>query len=197
MNSPEFSDRSRRCAWAERSALERDYHDQEWGVPEHDDVRLFEWLILESAQAGLSWRTILEKREGYRDAFEGFDPHRLAKRGREAEEALMQHPGIVRNRLKIRSALNNARAFCAVQDSQGSFSTFLWSFVGGVPKANVWETLADLPAQTEVSRALSQSLKDRGFSFVGPVICYSFMQATGLVDDHIAGCYRACPLSLK
>lgn len=179
-----------RCSWAERSAVEREYHDLEWGIPEHDDIRLFEWLVLEGAQAGLSWRTVLEKREGYRDAFEGFDPYRVANLDSLAEEALLRHPGIIRNRLKIRSVLNNARAFLRLQAQEGSFSEYLWAFVDGVPKRNVWPSAADLPAQTDDSRALSLSLKARGFSFVGPVICYSYMQATGLVDDHIAGCFR-------
>lgn len=179
-----------RCAWAERSALERDYHDHEWGVPEHDDRRLFEWLLLEGAQAGLSWRTILEKREGYRDAFDGFDPARIAAFNAAREAALLRHEGIVRNRQKIRSAILNARAFCDLQDRKGGFAPYLWSFVDGRPVQNVWTAAEGLPAQTEVSRHLSHSLRKHGFSFVGPVICYSFMQATGLVDDHLVGCFR-------
>jgi DNA-3-methyladenine glycosylase I len=181
---------SSRCAWAERSALEREYHDREWGIPEHADPRLFEWLLLEGAQAGLSWRTILEKREAYREAFEGFDPARVAAFDSRREAELLRHPGIIRNRLKIRSAIQNARAFCKVQEETGSFDAYLWGFVDGQPVRNAWSTAQGLPAQTEVSVALSRSLGSKGFSFVGPVICYSYMQATGLVDDHIAGCYR-------
>lgn len=183
-----------RCAWAERSRVEREYHDREWGVPEHDDVRLFEWLVLEGAQAGLSWRTILEKREGYRDAFEGFDPLRVAEFDAQREAQLLLHPGIIRNRQKIRSAINNARAFRRLSEREGGFDAFLWGFVDGVPQRNVWPKPSDLPAKTPRSEALSHALKARGFTFVGPVICYSFMQATGLVDDHIAGCYRSATL---
>ncbi len=179
-----------RCPWAERSSLEREYHDREWGIPEHDDVRLFEWLLLEGAQAGLSWRTILEKREGYREAFEGFDPERVARFDAQREAVLQQHQGIIRNRLKIRSAIRNAQAFLELAEREGGFDGFLWSFVDDVPRRNIWPTLSDLPAKTPESVALSRALKARGFTFVGPVICYSFMQATGLVDDHIAGCYR-------
>ena len=188
------SDGLSRCAWAERSRVEREYHDREWGVPEHDDVRLFEWLVLEGAQAGLSWRTILEKREGYRDAFDGFDPLRVAEFDAQREAQLLLHPGIIRNRQKIRSAINNARAFRRLSEQEGGFDAFLWGFVDGVPQRNVWPKPSDLPAKTPRSEALSHALKARGFTFVGPVICYSFMQATGLVDDHIAGCYRSATL---
>jgi DNA-3-methyladenine glycosylase I len=163
-------------------------------VPEHDDVRLFEWLVLEGAQAGLSWRTILEKREGYRDAFDGFDPLRVAEFDAQREAQLLLHPGIIRNRQKIRSAINNARAFRRLSEREGGFDAFLWGFVDGVPQRNVWPKPSDLPAKTPRSEALSHALKARGFTFVGPVICYSFMQATGLVDDHIAGCYRSATL---
>jgi DNA-3-methyladenine glycosylase I len=162
-------------------------------VPEHDEVRLFEWLVLEGAQAGLSWRTILEKREGYRDAFAGFDPLRVAEFDAQREAELLLHPGIIRNRQKIRSAIGNARAFRRLSEREGGFDAFLWGFVDGVPQRNVWPTLLDLPAKTQQSEALSFALKAHGFTFVGPVICYSFMQATGLVDDHIAGCFRSAP----
>lgn len=170
--------------------MERDYHDREWGVPEHRDERLFEWLVLEGAQAGLSWRTILEKREGYRDAFEGFDPLRVAEFDAQKEAQLFLHPGIIRNRQKIRSAIGNAKAFRRLMVRDGGFDAFLWAFVDGIPQTNVWPNAAALPVKTLQSEALSCALKAHGFSFVGPVICYSFMQATGLVNDHIAGCFR-------
>lgn len=189
---PEGShERRSRCPWAERSKVERDYHDREWGVPEHDDRRLFEWLVLEGAQAGLSWRTILEKREGYRDAFEGFDPLRVAEFDAQKEAQLYLHPGIIRNRQKIRSAIGNARAFRRLMAHDGGFDAFLWAFVDGVPRKNTWQSPSALPARTSQSEALSHALKVQGFTFVGPVICYSYMQATGLVDDHIVGCYRS------
>lgn len=187
----EGKDKRPRCPWAERSAVERDYHDREWGVPEHDEARLFEWLVLEGAQAGLSWRTILEKREGYRDAFEGFDPLRVAEFDAQKEAQLYLHPGIIRNRQKIRSVIGNARAFRRLMERPGGFDAFLWAFVDGIPQSNVWPCPSDLPAKTPQSEALSRTLKAHGFTFVGPVICYSFMQATGLVNDHIAGCYRS------
>jgi DNA-3-methyladenine glycosylase I len=171
--------------------VERAYHDTEWGVPEHNDTRLFEWLVLESAQAGLSWRTILEKREGYREAFEGFDPLRVAEFDAEREAQLLLHPGIIRNRQKIRAAIGNARAFRRLMAREGGFDAFLWAFVGGIPQRNVWPSPSDLPAKTPQSEALSRALRAQGFTFVGPVICYSLMQATGLVDDHIVGCYRS------
>ena len=179
-----------RCAWAERSELERDYHDNEWGIPQHDDRRLFEFLLLESAQAGLSWVTILRKRAAYRIAFDDFDPVRIASYDEDRLETLMQNPGIIRNRLKIRSAIQNARAFLRVQAEFGSFDTYLWRFVEGIPVTQVWPTMADLPPRSTVSDQLSRDLKTRGFGFVGSVICYSYMQAVGLINDHIAGCYR-------
>jgi DNA-3-methyladenine glycosylase I len=164
------------------------YHDEEWGVPEHDDLRLFELLILEGAQAGLSWRTILHRREGYREAFAGFDPARVARLD---PAALLTDARIVRNRAKVESAVSNARAAVAVQDELGSLDAYFWSVVGGAPIVGGWASVADIPAQTEESRALSRDLKRRGFGFVGPTICYAFMQAAGLVDDHVAGCFRS------
>jgi len=179
-----------RCAWAERSELEQQYHDTEWGVPEHNDQRLFEFLLLEGAQAGLSWVTVLRKREAYRAAFDGFNPLRIAGYGVEKMADLMQNPGLIRNRLKLTSAVNNAQAFLNVQEQFGSFDQYLWRFVEGQPISNVWPELADLPPRTPISDRLSKDLKYRGFTFVGPVICYSYMQAVGMVNDHIAGCFR-------
>lgn len=180
-----------RCPWAERSAVERDYHDREWGVPTFDDQALFMWLVLEGAQAGLSWRTILEKRAAYERAFAGFDPVRVAQFGADEEVQLLNDAGIVRNRLKIRSAILNARALVRFQQQEGRFSDYLWSVVGGHPLRTVWLTADALPTMTLESQRLSRALKAKGFHFVGPIITYSFMQATGLVDDHIRGCYRA------
>jgi DNA-3-methyladenine glycosylase I len=178
-----------RCAWVPLGdPLYVAYHDEEWGVPERDDRRLFELLTLEGAQAGLSWSTILHKRQGYRRAFGGFDP---AAVGRLDPEELMQDAGIVRNRLKIESAISNATRVLEVQEELGSFDAYLWSFVGGEPLVNRPRTLAEVPAETPESRALSKDLKKRGFRFVGPTVCYAFMQAAGLVDDHTVDCYRA------
>ncbi len=182
-----------RCAWAERTELERQYHDAEWGVPEHDDRRLFEFLLLEGAQAGLSWVTVLRKREAYRIAFDGFDPARVARYEEEKVADLMRNPGLIRNQLKVASAVNNARAFERVRDRFGSFDSFLWRFVDGCPTNNVWPTLADLPPRSPTSDRLSKELKALGFTFVGSVICYSYMQAVGMVNDHIEGCFRISP----
>jgi DNA-3-methyladenine glycosylase I len=179
----------RRCAWAQ-TPLSIEYHDREWGVPVHDDRVLFEFLILEGAQAGLSWETILRKREAYRAAFAGFDPARVARFTEARRARLLTNPGIVRNRLKIASAVTNARAFLAVQDEQGSFDAYVWRFVDGRPRVNRRRTLSDSPARTLESDALSRDLSRRGFKFVGSTICYAFMQAVGLVDDHVAGCWR-------
>ena len=179
-----------RCEWAGDDPLYRQYHDREWGVPEHDDRALFELLILEGAQAGLSWITILRKRESYRRAFDGFDPERVARYGEEKVRALLADPGIVRNRLKIRSAVSNARAFLAIREERGSFDRFLWEFVGGEPIRNAWRSLSEVPATTAESDALSRELKRRGFKFVGSTICYAFMQAAGLVNDHTVDCFR-------
>lgn len=178
-----------RCEWPK---TEKDivYHDEEWGVPVHDDRRLFEFLILEGAQAGLSWSTILNKRENYRRAFDGFDPARIATYDNEKIASLLADPGIVRNKLKVSSAVANARACLAVQKEFGSLDAYLWQFVGGVPKCNAWESLKQIPARTPESDAMSKDLLKRGFRFVGSTICYAFMQATGMVNDHIVSCPR-------
>jgi DNA-3-methyladenine glycosylase I len=181
----------RRCAWVpESDPLYVAYHDEEWGVPSHDDRYLFEMLVLEGAQAGLSWSTILRKREGYREAFVGFDPDAVARFGQRDVERLLGNAGIVRNRLKIESAIANARATLAAREELGSLDALLWSFVGGKPLVNGWRSLGEIPAETEESRAMSKELKRRGFRFVGPTICYAFMQASGLVNDHVVDCFR-------
>jgi DNA-3-methyladenine glycosylase I len=178
-----------RCGWAKNDLAIR-YHDEEWGVPVHDDRRWFEFLILEGAQAGLSWDTILRKRESYRRAFLGFDPEAVAKFDEARIEALLADPGIVRNRLKISSAVKNARAFLRVQEECGSFDGYIWQFVEGRPIQNAWSRLEDVPGRTPLSDAISKDLKRRGFTFVGTTICYAMMQATGLVNDHLVGCFR-------
>ena len=180
-----------RCEWAPvGDPLYLAYHDEEWGVPLHDDRRLFELLVLEGAQAGLSWATILRKREGYRAAFERFDPTRVARFSESDVERLLRDPGIVRNRLKIESAIANARAVLMIQEEAGSLDTYLWRFVGGAPMVNARPSLGAIPSETVESRVMSKELKSRGFRFVGPTICYAFMQAAGLVNDHIVGCFR-------
>jgi DNA-3-methyladenine glycosylase I len=179
----------RRCTWA-RDPLDVQYHDREWGVPVRDDRRLFEFLILEGAQAGLSWSTILKKRENYRRAFAGFDPGRVARFGPRDVRRLLADEGIVRHRGKIEGALRNARAFLAVQTEHGSFARYLWRFVDGRPQQGRWRATGAVPAETAVSRALSADLRRRGFTFVGPTICYAFMQAVGLVNDHTVDCFR-------
>jgi DNA-3-methyladenine glycosylase I len=178
-----------RCAWA-RDPLDIAYHDEEWGVPVHDDRTLFEFLTLEGAQAGLSWATILRKRDGYRRAFAGFDPVRVARYTEARTERLLADPAIVRNRAKIAATVANARVFLAVQREHGSFDAYVWSFVGGRPRQNAWRVLKELPAETDESRTLSKDLQKRGFRFVGPTICYAFMQAVGMVNDHTVDCYR-------
>jgi len=181
-----------RCAWADPSdPLMLAYHDEEWGVPSHEDRHLFELLILEGAQAGLSWRTILHRREGYRRAFAVFDADAVARFGDRDVERLVADPGIVRNRKKVEAAISNARAVLEVRASKGSLDAYLWGLVGGVPRRIRWRDLSDLPAETEASRNMSKDLKRRGFRFVGPTICYAFMQATGMVDDHVTSCFRA------
>lgn len=180
----------RRCGWVSDDPLYIEYHDREWGVPEHDDRRLFEMLILEGAQAGLSWITVLKKRGAYRELFEGFDPEIVAKIPPARVEELLQNPGIIRNRLKVESTVTNARAFLKVQEEFGTFDAYLWRFVGGEPKVNAWKTLAQVPASTEQSDALSKDLKKRGFRFVGTTICYAYMQAVGMVNDHTTDCFR-------
>lgn len=166
------------------------YHDEEWGVPLHDDGKLYELLTLEGAQAGLSWSTILHKREGYRAAFAGFDPERVARFDRATVERLLQDTGIVRNRLKVESAVGNAARVLAVQEELGSLDAYLWGFVGGAPLVGRWKTLGEIPAETAESKAMSKDLKRRGFRFVGPTVCYAFMQAAGLVNDHVTSCFR-------
>lgn len=177
-----------RCAWAEQTDGYRRYHDEEWGRPQHDDRVLFEFLILEGAQAGLSWRTILERRDGYRRAFAGFDARKVARFTAKKQGSLMQDAGIIRNRLKIASAVSNARAFLAVQKEFGSFDRYLWGFVDGQPIVNRWKTMQQVPASTPLSVALSRDLKRRGFRFVGSTIMYAYMQAVGVVNDHLASC---------
>jgi DNA-3-methyladenine glycosylase I len=180
----------RRCLWAGNDPLYQHYHDTEWGVPVYDDRKLFEFLVLEGAQAGLSWITILRKRENYRRAFDGFDAERVAAYDSNKIESLLNDPGIVRNRLKIQSAVNNAQRLLAIQEEFGSFSAFIWRFVGGVPIQNKWRTHSEIPANTPESDALSRELKRRGFKFVGTTICYAHMQATGMVNDHTTDCFR-------
>ncbi len=178
-----------RCGWA-RTELGIPYHDTEWGVPVHDECTLFEFLILEGAQAGLSWETILKKRVRYREVFAGFDPARVARYTAARTARLLRDPGIVRNRLKVQSAVTNARAFLDVQREFGSFDAYVWRLVGGRPKVNRWQRLAQVPARSAESDALSKDLQARGFRFVGSTICYAFMQAVGLVNDHTADCFR-------
>jgi len=183
-----------RCDWApEGDPAYLAYHDEEWGVPSHDDRHLFEMLTLEGAQAGLSWATILHKRDGYRKAFAGFDPAKVARFSEAKIERLLQDPSIVRNRLKVESTVANARAAIAVQEELGSLDAYLWSFVNGAPIVNRWRRLSEIPAETDRSRAMSKDLKNRGFRFVGPTVCYAFMQATGMVDDHVMTCFRYSP----
>jgi DNA-3-methyladenine glycosylase I len=178
-----------RCGWASND-LSIHYHDEEWGVPLHDDRTFFEFLILEGAQAGLSWDTILNKRENYRHAFDGFDPGRVAKYDRRKTQQLLANPGIIRNKLKVASAVGNAKAFLQVQEEFGSFDCYIWQFVGGKPRVNSLKSLKQIQASTAESDAMSKDLKRRGFKFVGTTICYAFMQATGLVNDHIVTCFR-------
>lgn len=178
-----------RCGWA-RTELSIPYHDREWGVPCRDDRLLFEHLLLDCAQAGLSWEIMLRKREGYRRAFAGFDPEKVARFNRRSVERLLKDPGIVRNRQKIESAIGNARAFLDVQEKVGSFAHHLWGFVGGKPVQNRWRSIDRVPAKTPLAEAVSKDLKARGFTFVGPTIVYAFLQATGVVNDHLVGCFR-------
>lgn len=179
-----------RCTWCGTDPLYVQYHDEEWGVPEYDDQLLFAKLILDGAQAGLSWITILRKRENYWKAFDNFNPEIMARYDEAKIAALLQNSGIVRNRLKVQAAVKNAQGFLAIQEQKGSFSKFLWQFVGGTPIQNSWQTLAQIPAETDESRAMSKALKGYGFSFVGPTIVYAFMQATGFVNDHLVHCFR-------
>ena len=179
-----------RCGWSQGSDAMRDYHDQEWGTPLHDDRKLFEFLVLEGAQAGLSWSTILNKRPRYVQVFDQFEPEKVARYGERKVAALLEDAGIVRNRLKIRSAIRNAKAYLEVQRGFDSFDAYLWPFVGGATKVNRWQSLSEIPASTPESDALSKDLKKRGFNFVGTTICYALMQAVGMVNDHVVECYR-------
>jgi DNA-3-methyladenine glycosylase I len=191
MSSTNVGDRPlvRRCEWA-TNPLSIRYHDEEWGVPVHDDRTLFEYLLLEGAQAGLSWDTILRKREAYRRAFDEFDPEVVAGYDQRKVDALLADAGIVRNRLKITAAIRNAQAFLRVREEFGSFDAYIWQFVGDQPRRNAWRSLAELPATTPVSDAMSKDLKRRSFTFVGSTICYAFMQSIGIVNDHVVGCFR-------
>ncbi len=180
----------KRCEWGTTSALYIDYHDTEWGVPVHDERKLFEFLILEGAQAGLSWSTILNKRQAYLQAFDNFEPAKIANYDEAKVQALLANPGIVRNRLKIQAAIQNARSYLKVQDRYGSFDTYIWQFVNGRPIQNNWKRLQEIPATTQESDAMSKELKKLGFTFVGSTICYAFMQAVGMVNDHMVDCFR-------
>jgi DNA-3-methyladenine glycosylase I len=180
----------RRCKWAYRSELEQSYHDNEWGVPIHDDRSLFEFLILEGSQAGLSWSTILKKREGYRKAFDNFDARKISKYSETDISRLLHDSEIIRNRLKISATITNARAFLQLQKEVGSFDNYIWQFVNGKPIRNSWKKITDIPSSTPESDAMSKDLRRRGFKFVGTTICYAFMQAVGMVNDHVVGCFR-------
>jgi len=191
MNAPpRMPTAGRRCAWVGSDELMRDYHDREWGVPHHDDRTLFELLILEGAQAGLSWITILRKRQHYREAFENFDAERIARYGARQVTRLLKDPGIVRNRLKVEATVRNARAMLMLREEYGTFDHYIWQFVGGRSLQNRWRSLSEIPAETPLSKAVSKDLLRRGFRFVGPTICYAFMQAAGLVNNHTTDCFR-------
>lgn len=179
-----------RCAWCGQNPLYVKYHDEEWGVPVYDDQLLFAKLILDGAQAGLSWITILRKRENYWQAFDQFDPQKIARYDEAKIAELLQNPGIVRNKLKVKAAVKNARGYLDIREKEGSFSDFLWGFVDGRPVQNAWQTMAHIPTQTSESQAMSKALKKRGFSFVGPTIVYAFMQAVGMCNDHVVSCFR-------
>lgn len=190
MNTISSNKNLTRCEWTGSDPLMVEYHDSEWGVPLHDDQKLFEFLILEGMQAGLSWMTILRKRENFREAFAGFDPRKVAQFDKQKIEELMTNSGIIRNRQKIEAAVRNAKSFLSVQQEFGSFDAYIWQFVDGKPQVNSWENISEIPAQTERSEAMSKDLKKRGFNFVGPTICYAHMQATGMVNDHTMDCFR-------
>jgi len=195
-NAVTSPDTKTRCRWA-GNAWNIPYHDEEWGVPVHDDRVLFEFLILEGAQAGLSWDTILRKRPRYREVFDGFDPSKVARYGARKKKALLADAGIIRNRLKIDAAVGNAQSFLKVQQEFGSFDKYIWQFVGGKPRQNAWKTRQRVPARTKESDAMSKDLKKRGFRFVGSTICYAFMQATGMVNDHAVSCFRHARLAKR
>jgi DNA-3-methyladenine glycosylase I len=186
-----------RCEWANKGELEQSYHDNEWGVEIHDDRSLFEFLILEGAQAGLSWSTILKKREGYRKAFDHFDAQKIARYSKHRVSLLLANSEIIRNRLKIHSTITNARAFLHVQEEFGSFDDYIWQFVKGTPIRNAWKRMTDIPSRSSESDAMSKDLIKRGFKFVGTTICYAFMQAVGMVNDHVVDCFRYKELLLK
>jgi len=179
-----------RCEWADKNELERSYHDNEWGVPIHDDRTLFEFLVLEGAQAGLSWSTILRKREGYRRAFDNFDARKISRYSGADISRLIANPEIIRNRLKVNAIVTNARAFLQVQEQFGTFDRYVWQFVHGRPIQNSWEKMTDIPPSSPESEAMAKDLQKRGFKFVGATICYAFMQAVGMVNDHLVGCFR-------
>jgi DNA-3-methyladenine glycosylase I len=179
-----------RCSWATQSEIEKEYHDREWGVPNFDDRHLFEMLILEGAQAGLSWLTVLKKRESYREGFDGFDPAKIARYDDAKRSELLANPGIIRNRLKVDATIQNAKTFLSITDKGQSFSDYIWSFVDGEPIINEFKEMGDVPAETEISKRMSKQLKKDGFKFVGPTICYAFMQAVGMVNDHTVDCFR-------
>lgn len=183
-------EQKKRCAWCEKDDLYRNYHDNEWGNPVYDDEKLFEFLILETFQAGLSWHTVLSKRENFRAAFDGFDVKKVANYGEEKVQQLMQNAGIIRNQLKIRATITNAQNFIAIQKEAGSFSAYSWGFVGGKPIVNQFKTLSEVPATTPISDKMSKDLKKRGFKFVGSTVIYAHMQATGMVNDHLVGCWK-------
>ncbi len=180
----------RRCDWSTSDPLLTTYHDEEWGTPVHDDRKHFEFLVLDGAQAGLSWLTVLRKRENYREALDGFDPRKVAGYDRRKVRSLLADPGIIRNRLKIESTITNAKAFLAVQDEHRTFDAYIWGLVENRPRVNRWERMGQIPARTEASDAMSRVLKERGFRFVGSTICYAYMQAAGLVNDHVVSCFR-------
>jgi DNA-3-methyladenine glycosylase I len=187
----------KRCDWANRSELEQSYHDHEWGVEIHDDRTLFEFLVLEGAQAGLSWSTILRKREGYRRAFDDFDARKISKYSENTVSRLLTNSEIIRNKLKINATITNARAFLQVQKEFGSFDSYIWQFVNGKPIQNSWRKMTDIPSSTPESDAMYKDLKKRGFKFIGPTICYAFMQAVGMVNDHVVDCFRYKELKNK
>jgi len=187
----------KRCGWANKRELEQSYHDKEWGVPIHDDRSLFEFLILEGAQAGLSWSTILRKREGYRKAFDNFDARKISRYSKADVSRLLANPEIIRNKLKINATIANARAFLQAREQFGSFDRYIWQFVNGKPIQNSWKKMTDIPSSSPESEAMSKDLRKRGFKFVGATICYAFMQAVGMVNDHVIGCFRHKELKKK
>lgn len=180
----------KRCGWAENTEIEQKYHDEEWGVPSYDDIYLFEMLILEGAQAGLSWLTVLKKRESYKEAFDQFDPEKIAKYDDAKKAELLTNPGIIRNRLKVDAAITNAKTYLEIKEERGSFSDYIWQFVDGEPIINHYKNMQEVPAKTELSDRMSKQLKKDGFKFVGSTICYAYMQAVGMVDDHTEECWK-------